>query len=123
MIRLKSIYAEPESGDGTRVLVMRQWPRGVKKDRVDEWMRDLSPSVELMRVYRSKKIGAAEFFGKYRREMAGRGDLLKKMAERAKTETLTLFCWEQRDEDCHRHVLKTLIEEAGRPGKTEKERT
>ncbi|MFQ5691737.1 MAG: DUF488 domain-containing protein [Nitrospinota bacterium] len=116
MIRLKSIYAEPDPEDGTRVLVMRQWPRGVRKALVDEWQRELSPSAELLRAYRDKAIDPAEFFERYRREMDSRRDLLGQMAERAKTESLTLLCWERRDEDCHRHVLKALIEEAARPG-------
>ena len=116
MIQLKSIYAESEPGDGTRILVMRVWPRGVRKDRVDEWLRDLSPSRELMRALRSQDIRPDDFFEGYRREMAGRSELLKEMAERAKTEILTLLCWERRDEDCHRRVLKDLIEMAGSPG-------
>ena len=113
MIQLKSIYAEAEPGDGTRILVMRVWPRGVRKDRVDEWIRDLSPSRELMRALRSQDIRPDDFFERYRREMAGRSELLKEMAERAKTEILTLLCWERRDEDCHRRILKDLIEKAG----------
>ena len=116
MIRLKSIYTESEPGDGTRILVMRVWPRGVRKDRVDEWIQDLSPSRELMQALRSQDLRPDDFFECYRREMAGRTELLKEMAERAKTETLTLLCWERMDEDCHRHVLKDLIENVGSPG-------
>lgn len=123
MIRLKTIYAEPEPEDGARILVMRRWPRGVKKDRVDEWLRDLSPSEALLGASRSRKVNAAEFFLKYRQEMAARLGLLETLAERSKTETLTLLCWERRDEDCHRHVLKALIEEAGRPSPGKERRT
>ncbi len=39
----------PEPKDGTRLLVMRFWPRGVRKERFDAWMRELAPSVELLR--------------------------------------------------------------------------
>ena len=35
--------------DGTRILVMRFWPRGVRKSHFDEWHRDLAPSAELLK--------------------------------------------------------------------------
>src|SRR5690606_39106277 len=37
-----------EAADGTRVLVDRLWPRGVKKDvaAIDLWAKDLAPSAE-----------------------------------------------------------------------------
>jgi uncharacterized protein YeaO (DUF488 family) len=50
MIKTKSIYydrKEPE--DGTRILVMRRWPRSIARDQIDEWRKDLGPSVELLR--------------------------------------------------------------------------
>lgn len=122
MILLKSIYADPVPEDGTRILVMRRWPRGVRKDRVDEWWRDLSPSEALLRDYRAKKVSLARFFERYREEMADRRDLIRKLAERSKSGTLTLLCWEERDEDCHRHVLKSLVEEAGGPGRKRRSR-
>ena len=115
MIRLKSIYADSDPEDGTRILVMRRWPRGVKKDRIHEWIPDLGPTAELMKAYLSKRVSPAEFFKKYRQEMADRPELLKEMAVRAKKETITLLCWEKQDEDCHRHVLKELIEAISKP--------
>jgi uncharacterized protein YeaO (DUF488 family) len=42
MLMLKRVYEAPEPGDGTRFLVERLWPRGVKKEalRLDAWLRD-----------------------------------------------------------------------------------
>ena len=34
----------PTPEDGTRILVMRYWPRGVKREQFHIWMRDLAPS-------------------------------------------------------------------------------
>ena len=28
---------------------MRQWPRGITKDLIDEWRKDLGPSMELLK--------------------------------------------------------------------------
>jgi len=33
-IRLKRVYEEAEAADGTRVLVDRLWPRGLKKENL-----------------------------------------------------------------------------------------
>ena len=51
MIRIKRVYEAAVREDGTRVLVDRVWPRGMKKDaaRVVQWMRELGPSDELRR--------------------------------------------------------------------------
>ncbi len=37
----KTVYDKPESSDGKRILVMRLWPRGVAKDKVDVWLKEL----------------------------------------------------------------------------------
>jgi uncharacterized protein YeaO (DUF488 family) len=47
--QIKRIYDSPQPSDGTRVLVDRLWPRGVKKTdaHLDAWMKDVAPSTEL----------------------------------------------------------------------------
>ena len=49
MIQIKRIYDPPSADDGHRVLVDRIWPRGVSKDaaKLDDWMKDVTPSSEL----------------------------------------------------------------------------
>jgi uncharacterized protein YeaO (DUF488 family) len=48
-IKLKRAYEPPGSDDGTRILIDRLWPRGVKKvdAAIDEWMKEIAPSTEL----------------------------------------------------------------------------
>lgn len=48
---LRRVYDDPSHDDGTRVLVDRIWPRGIKKaDLVlDDWNTDVAPSTELRR--------------------------------------------------------------------------
>ncbi len=36
MIKLKRVYEKPEAHDGTRFLIERLWPRGVRKADVHE---------------------------------------------------------------------------------------
>ncbi len=52
-IALKRIYDPPEDGDGTRVLVDRLWPRGVKRADagIDMWLKDVAPSRTLREWY------------------------------------------------------------------------
>ena len=43
---LKRVYDPPASGDGTRILVDRLWPRGIAKDKaaIDLWLKEIAPS-------------------------------------------------------------------------------
>ncbi len=43
-LTVKRVYDSPAPGDGTRILVDRLWPRGVSKDKIDLWLKDLAPS-------------------------------------------------------------------------------
>ena len=56
MIRLKRAYEPAAATDGRRVLVERLWPRGVTKAalRLDEWAKDVAPSPELRRWFRTR---------------------------------------------------------------------
>ena len=41
-IKLKRAYEHPAAEDGTRILIDRLWPRGVKKEAaaIDQWVRE-----------------------------------------------------------------------------------
>ena len=51
MIKVKRVYDPIEKDDGVRILVDRIWPRGIKKDKIDIWLKDISPSNELRKWY------------------------------------------------------------------------
>jgi uncharacterized protein YeaO (DUF488 family) len=46
MLYVKRIYEVPKAKDGTRYLVERLWPRGMKKVnlKMDAWLREAAPS-------------------------------------------------------------------------------
>jgi uncharacterized protein YeaO (DUF488 family) len=48
-VKLKRVYARAAHADGTRILVDRQWPGGVKAGdaAIDRWEKDLAPSRSL----------------------------------------------------------------------------
>jgi uncharacterized protein YeaO (DUF488 family) len=48
-VKLKRAYEHAAAGDGTRILIDRLWPRGVKKAdaAIDQWDKDIAPSTAL----------------------------------------------------------------------------
>lgn len=70
-IRIKRAYDEPEPGDGTRVLVDRLWPRGLKKEsaQLDLWCKDVAPSGELRKWYGHDTDRYDEFRKRYEAEL------------------------------------------------------
>lgn len=109
MIKTKCIYEQPSPEDGLRLLIMRKWPRGIAKNKVHAWRKEFAPSEELLSAWRTRKINWDEFEKRYEQEMQEKEEFLKWLAERAEKETITLLCWERKDEYCHRRVLKNLI--------------
>ncbi len=116
MIKIeKSVYDEPGPSDGKRILVMKLWPRGISKDRVDLWMKDLGTDRELIRKWKEGKIPWDRFATQYRKSLEGKEDMLKKLAEESKAGTITLLCTDKDPARCHRSLLKAAIEEQLEP--------
>lgn len=117
-----------EADDGTRILICRYRPRGLRKEDEtwSEWYADLGPSRELhAHVYGKggNPIAWPTYRTLYLREMKSQGALIAELARRvAGGETLTLLCSSActRESRCHRSVLKELIErELSAPGGVE----
>lgn len=91
-VRIKRAYEPPSSVDGTRVLVDRLWPRGLKKTdaHVAQWLKEIAPSNELRKWFGHDPERWAEFRRRYQAELAGKGDLLAELRELAKKGRLTL---------------------------------
>src|SRR5689334_25324392 len=93
-IRTKRIYEAPAPGDGTRVLIMRYWPRGIRKEKVGIWLRDLAPPIPLLRAYLDGKITWAQYRPRYlaglrRPEARAALDEVRALARRG---PVTLLC-------------------------------
>jgi uncharacterized protein YeaO (DUF488 family) len=115
MIRHASVYDPPLPADeaGWRVLVMRYWPRGVRRERVDTWLKDAAPSRDLLHEYRHAALPWATFEQRYRAEMLEerRAVLDELRALEREHGTLTLQCTERipPHEHCHRTLLVELL--------------
>ena len=115
MITLKRIYDPVSKDDGTRILVDRLWPRGVKKEQaaIDEWLKDIAPSDELRKWFSHDPSKWQEFKNKYKKELKGKNkfellEQLKKTAEKGKVTVLF-----SAKDIAHNNavVLKELLEE------------
>jgi uncharacterized protein YeaO (DUF488 family) len=110
MIRIeKSVYAPPEASDGKRILVMTLWPRGISKDKVDLWLKELGTPRDLIRRYKSGGVTWSEFRSEYLKSLKGKEVLLRKLAADSRKGTITLLCTEKDPSTCHRSVLKEAI--------------
>jgi uncharacterized protein YeaO (DUF488 family) len=110
MIKTKRIYEPAGPSDGHRLLIMRRWPRGIKKTAVDSWEPDLGPSLPLLTDYRQGKIDWPALARLYHQEMAGRPEALAKAAALAKAGDVTLLCGCQDETRCHRALLREILE-------------
>ncbi len=114
MIAIKRVYDPPSRTDGTRILVDRLWPRGIKKEEahVEKWMRDLGPSNELRHFFGHDPTRWQEFRRRYLAELK-RPEVKALLAELeglARNGTLTLV-YSARDEEHNQAVvLKELLE-------------
>lgn len=90
---------------------MTLWPRGVSKDKVDVWMKELGTPRELIKRYRAGKATWTEFKSEYLRSLKGKEDALRGLANESKKRTITLLCTEKDPSRCHRSLLKDAIEE------------
>ena len=114
-IALGSVYDPPDE-PYRRLLIMRRWPRGVTKDAVDDWERNLGPSNELLDAYNSDEIEWDAFARRYREEMAARPEMLDWVAGQARRAGVTLLCGSHPEDQCHRSLLASLIRERAGEG-------
>jgi uncharacterized protein YeaO (DUF488 family) len=111
MIKIKkSVYDEPEAADGKRILVITMWPRGISKEKVDLWMKDLGTPKELIHKWKSGKIFWGMYTVRYGESLRGKEESLRKLAEESRKGTIILLCTEKDPNRCHRSLLKNAIE-------------
>jgi uncharacterized protein YeaO (DUF488 family) len=76
-VRLKRAYEPPASDDGTRIVIDRLWPRGIRKTDagIDEWMKEIAPSTELRKWFSHDPERWPEFRRRYQSEIRHRDEL------------------------------------------------
>jgi uncharacterized protein YeaO (DUF488 family) len=112
MIALKRVYEPADAGDGTRFLVERLWPRGVRKDalRLDAWLKDVAPSTELRRWFGHDPARWQEFCQRYATELNARPDIWARIRQAHQTGTATLLYSSHDREHNNAVALKAYLE-------------
>jgi uncharacterized protein YeaO (DUF488 family) len=98
-IRLKRAYQPAAADDGTRILVDRLWPRGLKKSEaaIDRWLKDIAPSTALRQWFAHDPARWPEFRRRYRSEIRRHPDQLAELRALARNGPVTLI-FSARDE-------------------------
>src|SRR5690606_20341196 len=83
----KRAYAAPEPRDGTRVLVDRLWPRGLRKDKasIDLWMKDIALSAGLRRWFHQDPARWSAFRQRYGDELRAKASLVDQLRQHGRT--------------------------------------
>jgi uncharacterized protein YeaO (DUF488 family) len=91
-IKLKRAYVSAGSGDGTRILIDRLWPRGVKKAdaAIDLWAKDIAPSTALRKWFGHDPARWQDFRRRYSDEIHRRRDRLDELRTLARKGRITL---------------------------------
>ena len=112
MIALKRVYEPVDEGDGTRFLVERLWPRGVRKDALvlDAWLKDVAPSTELRRWFGHDPARWREFRERYAAELEARPDAWAPIVQADRSGTVTLLYSSHDTEHNNAVALKAYLE-------------
>ena len=112
------------SGEGLRLGTVRRPPRGVRKKEYagrnyfDVWFHELAPSAKLVSWALSKPLTEPRWIRyarSYRREMHApdRQRMLQLLAQLSHQTNFSVGCYCEREERCHRSLLRELLAEQG----------
>src|SRR5512145_1617195 len=118
-VRVVRLGTPRAAGEGTRIGTVRRPPRGVPKAQFatqnwyDVWFPNLAPSVETMKLGQSASSPAewSAFVRRYKAEMAapGPGHDLGLLAALSHRTDFSVGCYCEREDRCHRSILKELL--------------
>ncbi len=111
MFEIKRVYEEPAKNDGTRVLIDRLWPRGLKKEdaAIDYWMKEIAPSDTLRKWFAHKEERWQEFKSCYMKELKDKNELLKQLIDLGKNKKVTLLYAAKNEETNNAQALLEVL--------------
>ncbi len=116
MLKIKRVYEPEETGDGSRFLVERLWPRGIKKEalKMEAWLKEAAPSPALRTWYAHDVTKWEEFQKRYRAELESKPEAWKPILEAAAQGNVTLLYSARDTEHNSALVLKSFLEQHSR---------
>lgn len=122
-ISIVRLGSDRTRGEGLRIGTVRRPPRGVPKSAYasqnwyDVWLPNVAPSPELMKIGQAAKTDKewAVFARKYRVEMAkpDTSRILDLLAALSHDANISVGCYCENEERCHRSLLRALLSERG----------
>jgi uncharacterized protein YeaO (DUF488 family) len=123
VVRVVRLGTPRVDGEGTRIGTVRRPPRGVPKAEFasrnwyDVWFPNLAPSLELMKLGHATVTPArwSVFRRKYRAELSRpvASHSLELLAALSRSGNFSIGCYCEREEHCHRSLLRELLLERG----------
>lgn len=112
MIQVKRAYDDPEPEDGTRFLVDRLWPRGIRKGELEvvDWLKDIAPSNELRQWFNHDPEKWEEFCQRYFRELDGKRAVWQAILTAARQGNITLIYGAKERQYNNAVALKSFLE-------------
>ncbi len=123
VVRVVRLGTPRLENEGLRIGTVRRPPRGVPKTEFarqnwyDVWFPNLAPSVEAIKLGQEATTPAqwSVFVRKYRAEMATpeNSHSIALLAALSQNSNFSVGCYCEREEHCHRSVLRELLASAG----------
>lgn len=112
MIQLRRVYEEPGPHEGTRFLVERLWPRGIRKSelQIDGWHKEAGPSTELRKWFNHDPEKWEEFQRKYFAELDTQPEAWERILKAAEHGMITLLYSSHDTEHNNAVALKSYLE-------------
>lgn len=112
MIQTKRVYEPPARGDGTRFLVERLWPRGIKKEELDAraWLKEVAPSTELRQWFAHDPSKWSAFKRRYFAELNKAEAAWTPIVQAARRGNVTLLYSARDTEHNNALALKTYLD-------------
>ena len=112
MLKTKRAYEPAETSDGTRFLVDRLWPRGIKKEKLklNVWLKDVAPSTELRKWFAHDPAKWREFRKRYFEELKQNPEAWEPLVTAAKKGSITLIFSSHDQEHNNAAALKQFLD-------------
>ncbi|MCG6881309.1 MAG: DUF488 family protein [Deltaproteobacteria bacterium] len=122
-IKIVRLGSERYPEEGLRIGTVRRPPRGVPKSEYasqnwyDVWLPNIAPTSELMKMGQAVKTEKdwISFTKKYRSELKNpeKSRIIDLLAALSHNSNISVGCYCENEERCHRSILKTLLNERG----------
>jgi uncharacterized protein YeaO (DUF488 family) len=110
-VRLERAYVPAQTGDGTRVLIDRLWPRGVRRAdaAIDLWLKQIAPSTELRQWFGHDPVRWPEFRERYAQELREHPELVEQLRVLARKGPITLVYAAHDEQHNDALVLRSIV--------------